>query len=129
MNATVRASLIAVAAIATACWAVPALLVGAVPPDAGMFTIMALLYALLPITAVALGLLAAGSARTLFWVPAALGAAFALLFSPHGRGQPGRRVLRHLLYRHWIRRHGAARQHGQAVSPTTLNQMSITRCP
>lgn len=80
MNATVRASLIAVAAIATACWAVPALLVGAVPPDAGMFTIMALLYALLPITAVALGLLAAGSARTLFWVPAALGAAFALLF-------------------------------------------------
>lgn len=41
---------------------------------------MALLCALLPITAVALGLLAAGSARTLFWVPAALGAAFALLF-------------------------------------------------
>ena len=80
MNATVRASLIAVAAIATACWAVPALLVGAVPPDAGMFTIMALLYALLPITAVALGLLAAGSARTLFWLPAALGDAFALLF-------------------------------------------------
>ena len=80
MNATVRASLIAVAAITTACWAVPALLVGAVPPDAGMFTIMALLYALLPITAVALGLLAAGSARTLLWVPAALGAAFALLF-------------------------------------------------
>lgn len=76
MNATARASL-----IAAACWAVPALLVGTVPPDAGMFTIMALLYALLPITAVALGLLAAGSARTLFWVPAALGAAFALLFS------------------------------------------------
>lgn len=45
--------------------------------------------------------------------------------SPHGRGQPGRRALRHLLYPHWIRRHGAARQHGQAVSPTTLNQMSI----
>lgn len=45
-----------------------------------MFAIMALLYALLPITAVALGLLAAGSVRTLFWVPAALGAAFALLF-------------------------------------------------
>lgn len=80
MNATARASLIAAAAIAAACWAVPALLVGAVPPDAGMFTIMALLYALLPITAVALGLLAAGSARTLFWLPAALGAAFALLF-------------------------------------------------
>lgn len=85
MNATVRASLIAVAAIATACWAVPALLVGAVPPDAGMFTIMALLYALLPITAVALGLLAAGSARTLFWLPAALGAAFALLFPSRSR--------------------------------------------
>ena len=80
MNATSRASLIAVSAIAAACWAVPALLVGAVPPDAGMFTTMALLYALLPITAVALGLLAAGSVRTLFWVPAALGAAFALLF-------------------------------------------------
>lgn len=45
--------------------------------------------------------------------------------SPRGRGQPGRRVLRHLLYRHWIRRHGTARQHGQAVSPTTLNQMPI----
>ena len=80
MNATARASLIAAAVIAAACWAVPALLVGAVPPDAGMFAMMALLYALLPITAVALGMLAAGSARTLFWVPAALGAAFALLF-------------------------------------------------
>lgn len=80
MNATARASLIAAAAIAAACWAVPALLVGAVPPDAGMFAMMVLLYALLPITAVALGLLAAGSVRTLFWVPAALGAAFALLF-------------------------------------------------
>lgn len=79
MNATARASLIAAAAIAAACWAVPALLVGAVPPDAGMFAMMALLYALLPITAVALGLLAAGSARTLFWVPAALGIAFATL--------------------------------------------------
>lgn len=128
MNATVRASLIAVAAIATACWAVPALLVGAVPPDAGMFTIMALLYALLPITAVALGLLAAGSARTLFWLPAALGAAFALLFPLTVEGSQDV-ALRHLLYPHWIRRHGAARQHGQAVSPTTLNQMSITRCP
>lgn len=81
MNATARASLIAAVAIAAACWAVPALPVGAVPPDAGVFAMMALLYALLPITAVALGLLAAGSARTLFWVPAALGAAFALLFT------------------------------------------------
>lgn len=80
MNATARASLIAAAAIAAACWAVPALLVGAVPPDAGMFAMMALLCTLLPITAVALGLLAAGSARTLFWAPAALGAVFALLF-------------------------------------------------
>lgn len=80
MNATARASLIAAAVIAAACRAVPAFLVGAVPPDAGMFAMMALLCALLPITAVALGLLAAGSARTLFWVPAALGAAFALLF-------------------------------------------------
>ena len=80
MNATVRASLIAVATIAAACWAVPALLVDTVPPDAGMFAMMALLYALLPITAIALGLLAARSARTLFWVPAALGIAFALLF-------------------------------------------------
>ena len=80
MSATARASLIAAAVIAAACWAVPAFLVGAVPPDAGMFAMMALLCALLPITAVALGLLAAGSARTLFWMPAALGAAFALLF-------------------------------------------------
>ena len=85
MNATARASLIAVAAIAAACWAVPALLIGAVPPDAGMLAMLALLYALLPITAVALGLLAAGSARTLFWVPAALGAAFALLFPSRSR--------------------------------------------
>ena len=80
MNETARALLIAAAAIAAACWAVPAFLIGAAPPDAGLFTMMALLYALLPITAVALGLLAAGSARTLFWLPAALGAAFALLF-------------------------------------------------
>ena len=80
MNVTARTLLIAAATIAAACWAVPALLVGTVPPDAGMFAMMALLYALLPITAVALGLLAAGSARTLFWLPAALGAAFALLF-------------------------------------------------
>lgn len=79
MNATVRASLIAVAAIAATCWAIPALLVGIVPPDAGMVAMMALLYALIPITAVALGLLAASSPRTLFWVPAALGIAFALL--------------------------------------------------
>ena len=125
MNATARASLIAAAAIAAACWAVPALLVGAVPPDAGMFAMMALLYALLPITAVALGLLAAGSARTLFWVPAALGAAFALLFPPRGRGQPGRCVLRHRLRCNRLHRHGPTRQHGQAVSPTTLNQMPI----
>ena len=80
MNVTARTLLIAAAAIAAACWAVPAFLIGAAPPDAGLFTMMALLYALLPITAVALGLLAAGSARTLFWLPAALGAAFALLF-------------------------------------------------
>ena len=84
MNATVRASLIAVAAIATACWAVPALLVGAVPPDAGMFTIMALLYALLPITAVALGLLAAGSANALL-VACGVGAAFAFYFPSRSR--------------------------------------------
>lgn len=80
MNVTARTLLIAAAAIAAACWAVPTFLVGAVPPDAGMFAMMALLYALLPITAVALGMLAAGSARTLFWLPAALEAAFALLF-------------------------------------------------
>lgn len=85
MNATARTLLIAAAAIAAACWSVPAFLVGAVPPDAGMFAMMALLYALLPITAVALGMLAAGSARTLFWLPAALGAAFALLFPPRSR--------------------------------------------
>ncbi|MEE0448789.1 MAG: hypothetical protein UC928_02630 [Collinsella sp.] len=76
MNAIARTLLIAAAAIAAACWAVPAFLVGAVPPDTGMFAMMALLYALLPITAVALGMLATGSARTLFWLPAALGTAF-----------------------------------------------------
>lgn len=80
MNATARASLIAVAAIVGACWAIPALLASVVPSDAGMVAMMALLYALLPITAVVLGLLAASSPRTLFWVPAALGIAFALLF-------------------------------------------------
>lgn len=73
MNATARASLIAVAAIVGACWAIPALLASVVPSDAGMVAMMALLYALLPITAVVLGLLAASSPRTLFWVPAALG--------------------------------------------------------
>lgn len=79
MNVTARASLIALIAIVGACWAIPVLLVSVVPSDAGMIAIMALLYALLPITAVALGMLAAGSARTLFWLPAALGTAFALL--------------------------------------------------
>lgn len=79
MNATARASLIAVAAIVGACWAIPALLASVVPSDGGMIAMMALLYALLPITAVVLGLLAASSPRTLFWVPAALGIAFALL--------------------------------------------------
>ena len=43
-------------------------------------TARASLIAVAAIAAVALGLLAAGSARTLFWVPAVLGAAFALLF-------------------------------------------------
>lgn len=80
MNVTARASLIALIAIVGACWAIPVLLVSVVPSDAGMIAMMALLYALLPITAVALGMLAAGSARTLFWLPAALGTAFALLF-------------------------------------------------
>lgn len=79
MNATARASLIAVAAIVGACWAIPALLASVVPSDAGMIAMMALLYALLPITAVVLGLLAASSPWTLFWVTAALGIAFALL--------------------------------------------------
>ena len=124
MNATARASLIAAAAIAAACWAVPALLVGAVPPDAGMFAIMALLYALLPITAVALGLLAAGSARTLFWVPAALGAAFALLFPLAVEGSQDV-AFYGIAYTAIGYRHGAARQHGQAVLPTALNQMPI----
>lgn len=45
--------------------------------------------------------------------------------SPRGRGQPGHRVLWHRLRRNRLRRHGPARQHGQAVSPTTLNQMPI----
>lgn len=129
MNATARTSLIATAAIAAACWAVPAFLVGAVPPDAGMFAMMALLYALLPITAVALGMLATGSARTLFWLPAALGAAFALLF-PLAVEDSQDIAFYGIAYAasptpHRLRRHGPARQHGQAVSPTTLNQMPI----
>lgn len=80
MNVTVRAPLVALIAIVGACWAIPTFLVDAVPPVAGMFAMMALLCALPPITVVALGMLAAGAARTLFWLPAALGAAFALLF-------------------------------------------------
>lgn len=80
MNVTVRASLVALIAIVGACWAIPALPVSAVPSDAGMIAMMALLCTLLPITAIALGLLAAGSARTLFWIPAALGIGSALLF-------------------------------------------------
>ena len=80
MNATGRTSLIASIAIAGACWVIPALLASVVPSDAGMVAMMALLYALLPITAVALGMLAASSPRTLFWVPAALGIGPAVLF-------------------------------------------------
>ena len=105
MNATARTLLIAAAAIAAACWAVPAFLVGAVPPDAGMFAMMALLYALL----------VARGARGRLRPPV----------SPRGRGQPGYRVLRHRLRCNRLRRHGPACQHGQAVLPTTLNQMPI----
>lgn len=80
MNATARASLAAIAGIASVCWALPTLLVGVVPSDAGMIAMMALIHLVLPSAAISLGLLAASSARTLFWVPAALGIAFALLF-------------------------------------------------
>lgn len=80
MNVTVRASLIALIAIVGACWAIPVLLVSIVPSDAGMIAMMTLIYLVLPATAIALGLLAANSARTLFWVPAALGLGSALLF-------------------------------------------------
>lgn len=80
MNVTARASLIALIAIVGACWAIPALLVSFVPSDAGMIAMMALIYLVLPVTAIALGLLAANSARTLFWVPAALGIGPAVLF-------------------------------------------------
>lgn len=80
MNATARVSLIAIAAITATCWAAPALLVGIAPSDAGMVAMMTLLYALLPIVAIALGVLAASCTRALFWMPAALGIAFALLF-------------------------------------------------
>lgn len=72
MNVTVRASLIALIAIVGACWAIPVLLVSVVPSDAGMIAMMALIYLVLPATAIALGLLAASSARTLFWLPAAM---------------------------------------------------------
>lgn len=80
MNVTVRASLIALIAIVGACWAIPVLLVSIVPSDAGMIAMMTLIYLVLPATAIALGLLAANSARTLFWIPAALGLGSALLF-------------------------------------------------
>ena len=80
MNVTVRASLIALIAIVGACWAIPVLLVSIVPSDAGMIAMMTLIYLVLPVTAIALGLLAANSARTLFWIPAALGIGSALLF-------------------------------------------------
>ena len=80
MNVTVRASLIALIAIVGACWAIPVLLVRVVPSDAGMIAMMTLIYLVLPVTAIALGLLAANSARTLFWIPAALGIGSALLF-------------------------------------------------
>lgn len=80
MNVTVRASLIALIAIVGACWAIPVLLASIVPSDAGMIAMMTLIYLVLPVTAIALGLLAANSARTLFWIPAALGIGSALLF-------------------------------------------------
>ena len=80
MNVTVRTSLIALIAIGGACWAIPVLLVSIVPSDAGMIAMMTLIYLVLPVTAIALGLLAANSARTLFWIPAALGIGSALLF-------------------------------------------------
>lgn len=80
MIVTVRASLIALIAIVGACWAIPVLLVRVVPSDAGMIAMMTLIYLVLPVTAIALGLLAANSARTLFWIPAALGIGSALLF-------------------------------------------------
>lgn len=80
MNVTVRASLIALIAIVGACWAIPVLLVRVVPSDAGMIAMMTLIHLVLPVTAIALGLLAANSARTLFWIPAALGIGSALLF-------------------------------------------------
>ena len=72
MNVTVRASLIALIAIVGACWAIPVLLVSIVPSDAGMIAMMTLIYLVLPVTAIALGLLAANSAR--------LGIGSALLF-------------------------------------------------
>lgn len=85
MNVTVRASLIALIAIVDACWAIPVLLVSIVPSDAGMIAMMTLIYLVLPVTAIALGLLAANSARTLFWIPAALGIGPALLFPSRSR--------------------------------------------
>lgn len=62
------------------CWAIPALLASVVPPDAGMLAMMLYLYGIAPCAAAALGALASTSPRTLFWMPAAFGVAFALLF-------------------------------------------------
>ena len=119
MNVTVRASLIALIAIVGVCWAIPVLLVSVVPSDAGMIAMMALIYPVLPATAITLGLLAANSARTLFWVPAALGIGPALLFPPRGRGQPGPCVPWGCLYRNRLRRHGPA--HLDDCSTTSLS--------
>ena len=58
----------------------PTLLVGAVPPDAGMFFMMAPLYALLPDLSGCPRPARRGLRAKLFWVPAVLGAAFALRF-------------------------------------------------
>lgn len=80
MNTNLGKSIGAAIAAGAICWAIPALLVGVVPPDAGMFAMMLHLYGIAPCTAAALGVLASKSPRTLFWIPPAFGVAFALLF-------------------------------------------------
>ena len=80
MNTTSRKVLAAAIVVGATCWLLPALSVLLVPADSGMIAMMALLYFVLPSAAIALGILATSCMRALFWMPAALGIAFPLLF-------------------------------------------------
>ena len=118
MNVTVRASLIALIAIVGVCWAIPVLLVSVVPSDAGMIAMMALIYPVLPATAITLGLLAELREDALLYTRGARDRIRAPV-SPRGRGQPGPCVPWGCLYRNRLRRHGPA--HLDDCSTTSLS--------